>query len=87
LAYPWPGLDLASTPSTAEVLAARTAQSARVRAHLETLDMAALPAEVEVLENGSVPATECVYVILEEAFEHLRYARRDLALLEQRAGA
>jgi hypothetical protein len=87
LAYPWPGLDLTATPSTTEVLAARAAQSAQVRAHLETLDMAALPAEVEVLENGNVPATECVYVILEEAFEHLRYARRDLALLEQRAGA
>jgi hypothetical protein len=68
------------------VLSAWEQLTARVRASFEALDMSALPAEVEVLENGSVPGAECVYVVLEESFEHLRYARRDLAVLEQRAG-
>lgn len=85
--FPWPGLDLSASPTTAEVLSAWDQLAARVRASFEALDMASLPAEVEVLENGQVPATECVYVVLEESFEHLRYARRDLAVLEQRAGS
>lgn len=83
----WPGRDPAASPTTAEVLGARAAQSARVRSYLETLDLAALPPTVEVLEVGQVPTIECVYVVLEESFEHLRYARRDLTVLEQRAGA
>jgi hypothetical protein len=69
------------------VLSAWQHLAARVRASFEALDMSALPPTVEVLENGEVPASECVYVVLEESFEHLRYARRDLAVLEQRAGA
>jgi hypothetical protein len=85
--FPWPGLDLSASPTTAEVLSAWEQLTARVRASFEALDMASLPAEVEVLENGAVPGTECVYVVLEESFEHLRYARRDLAVLEQRAGS
>jgi hypothetical protein len=85
--FPWPGLDLTASPTTAEVLSAWQHLAARVRASFEALDMSALPPTVEVLENGEVPASECVYVVLEESFEHLRYARRDLAVLEQRAGA
>jgi hypothetical protein len=85
--FPWPGLDLSASPITAEVLSAWEQLAALVRASFEALDMASLPAEVEVLQNGAVPGTECVYVVLEESFEHLRYARRDLAVLEQRAGS
>jgi hypothetical protein len=83
--FPWPGLDLTASPTTAEVLSAWQHLAARVRASFESLDMGALPPTVEVLENGEVPGSECVYVVLEESFEHLRYARRDLAVLEQRA--
>ena len=74
-------LDLASEPSLAEVRAVREARCARFTAHLEGLDVAALPTEVDVLENGSVPALMCFHVVLEEEFEHLRYAARDLTLL------
>ena len=52
-----------------------------VRSHIETADEAELQREVEVLENGTTPVLERALVVLEEAFEHLRYARRDLALL------
>ena len=38
--------------------------------------------EVEVLENGTVALIECFHTVFEEAFEHLRYALRDLAQLE-----
>jgi len=34
-----------------------------------------------VLENGTAPALMCFHVVLEEEFEHLRYALRDLDLL------
>jgi hypothetical protein len=37
------------------------------------------------MENGAVPTLECFYAVLEETFEHLRYAVRDLAVLEHRS--
>ena len=40
-----------------------------------------MPETVEVLENGTVPTVMCFHVVLEEEFEHLRYALRDLATL------
>ena len=41
--------------------------------------------DVDVLENGPHPASECVYVVFEEVFAHNRYALRDLAVLEARS--
>jgi hypothetical protein len=79
--FPWPGLDPGVDPSFDEVLAARADRSARFRAYLETITEDETSRPVEVLENGTVPATECVYTIFEEEFEHRRYALRDLASL------
>ena len=77
----WPGLDPAADPSFDEVLAARAEHAARFGAFIGSLDFADLPETVEVLENGTVPAVMCFHVVLEEEFEHLRYALRDLALM------
>jgi hypothetical protein len=82
--FDWPGLDRSASPGVGEVLAIAAAQSERLRAYLAEVDLDALPAETEVLENGTVPTLECFYAVLEETFEHLRYAVRDLTVLEQR---
>lgn len=77
----WPGIDRSSDPSLEEVLAVRAAQAERFRAYLADAADTELPGEATVLENGVVPVQDCLYVVLEEEFEHLRYAVRDLAQL------
>jgi hypothetical protein len=67
------------------VLAITAEQSDRFRQFVAATDLSALPAETEVMENGAVPTLECFYAVLEETFEHLRYAVRDLAVLEHRS--
>jgi hypothetical protein len=84
--FPWPGLDRTATPTYDEVLAARAQRSDRFRAWLDELAAADLTREVEVLENGEVTVLDCVFTVLEEEFEHNRYADRDLAVLESRTG-
>ncbi len=84
--FPWPDLDRDAAPSYDEVLAARAQRVDRFRAWLDELDAADLTREVEVLENGTVTVHDCVFTVLEEEFEHDRYADRDLAVLESRAG-
>jgi uncharacterized damage-inducible protein DinB len=84
--FPWPDLDRDAAPSYDEVLAARAQRTDRFRAWLDELDAADLTREVEVLENGTVTVHDCVFTVLEEEFEHNRYADRDLAVLESRAG-
>lgn len=79
---PFPGLDLSSDPSYEEVLAARADRSERFASCLAALSDDELDREVEIIENGVVPLRECVYTVLEEEFEHRRYALRDLATLE-----
>jgi hypothetical protein len=79
--FGWPGLDRSADPGLDEVLAVRRQRSARFREHLDGLPDADLDRHVDVLENGSNPVRECLHVVLEEEFEHLRYARRDLAAL------
>ncbi len=82
--FPWPGLDLASSPSLSAVLAVRADRAARFGQFLATVDADDLCRPVDVLENGPHPIEECVYTVLEEEFWHLRYARRDLDLLTTR---
>jgi len=77
----WPGVDLTLQPTFDEVLAARAEQHQRFEQFILDLDVATLPETVEVLENGTVPALMCFHVVLEEEFEHLRYATRDLVAL------
>lgn len=81
---PWPGLDRDAAPSYAEVLAARAERADRFRSWLDELDPAHLTREVEVLENGAVTVHHCLLTVLEEEFQHLRYADRDLTVLVTR---
>lgn len=82
--FGWPGLDLDATPSIGDVLEIRSRQDAELDEWLSGRDFSALPAESEVLENGTVPTLMCLHAVLEEEFEHLRYATRDLDLLSGR---
>ena len=77
----WPGLDPAADPRFDDVLATRRQQQDRFDRFIAELDFADLPDTVEISENGSVPAVMCFHVVLEEEFEHLRYALRDLDTL------
>jgi DinB superfamily len=79
--FDFPGLDLASDPTFAEVLAVRANRAGRFREYLDSLDASDLDREVVVLENGRNSVRECVYTVFEEEFWHNRYAQRDLAQL------
>jgi hypothetical protein len=81
LDFPFPGLDLGTTPTLADVLAVRAERSRRFREYLESVTPADLTDQVDVIENGPHPLQECIYTVFEEEFWHLRYARRDLELL------
>jgi hypothetical protein len=73
--FGWPGVDPAADPSFEDAVAAWRDRSGQLRDHLEA---AAVTAEVEVLENGANAVHDCVGVVFEEHFHHLRYALRDL---------
>lgn len=81
LDFGWPDLDLALTPATAEALAAWGDRTGRFREALSSPVTADLDRSIEVLENGANPLRECIFTVFEEAFWHLRYARRDLSEL------
>lgn len=82
--FPWPGIDRDAAPSYDEVLAVRAQRSARFRAWLDELATPDLTRGVEVLENGAATVHDCILTVLEEEFEHHRYADRDLTRLESR---
>jgi hypothetical protein len=79
----WPGLDATAVPTLEDAIAAWRSRSERLHDHLVDLEPAALAVEVTVLENGVCPVQECIGVVLEEHFQHLRYATRDLDRLER----
>jgi hypothetical protein len=80
--FPWPELDREASPSVADVLALRDRRSTRFGEFLATVSPDELDREVDVLENGRVTVRNCVHVVLEEEFHHLRYAVRDLDHLD-----
>ena len=80
----WPGVDRDADPDLAEAQAEWARYAARFTEYLAGLDLAALATESEVLENGTEPTLMCFHVVLEETFEHLRYAMRDLEVLASR---
>ena len=82
LDFPWPGLERDASPSLAEALGVRTDRSTEFHDFLLRLDPAELTCSVEILENGANPLLECIHTVFYEEFWHLRYARRDLAMLE-----
>lgn len=78
LDFGWPGIDRSVNPTLDEVLAVRADQGRRFATFLDGSTDADLTRAVEVLENGTATVSDCVSVVLEEEFEHLRFARRDL---------
>lgn len=85
--FDWPGLVPTASPGVGEILSVRASQSEAWRRYVEEADLQGLPDDIDVMENGRVPTWECFYAVLEEVFEHLRYADRDLAALERRRAA
>jgi hypothetical protein len=78
----WPGRDRSADPTFDEALAVRAGRAERFGEYLAAATDSDLETTVEVLENGPNPIRECIYTVLEEEFEHNRYATRDLAELE-----
>lgn len=87
LDFPFPGLDLTLTPSLSESLAVFADRSAKVRDFIATDATDATGATgdhdrlVDILENGPHSVRDALFTVFEEAFWHLRYARRDLEVL------
>lgn len=98
LALPWdempdiPGVprDRTARPSLDEVLALRADRMAGVRALLSDLTDESLNATTDPVDGPgwpqpiSFPVRECLLCILNEEWEHRRYAERDLAVLAAR---
>jgi DinB superfamily len=82
--FPWPGLDGDAQPSLDEVLEIRSGRVALVRDFLASVSVDALAGTVDVLENGPHSTLDCIHVVFEEEFWHLRYATRDLESMEAR---
>jgi len=80
--YPWPGLDYSLRPSLTAALDVRADRSVRFREFIAAVTVADLARSIDVPENGPHPLAECLYTVFEEEFWHLRYATRDLAVLE-----
>ena len=76
--YPWPGRDVAADPGYDEVRAVRAQRAATFRSFIATVTADELARTTTVLENGEATVEQCVHVVFEEEFEHLRYATRDL---------
>ena len=79
-----PGADMSATPSYAEVLEARADRVAMVRDFLATVTPDELAAARKNPHAPEYPETvlSCVHVVLEEEWEHHRYAVRDLDTIE-----
>jgi hypothetical protein len=84
------GLTLAARPSSAEVVALHRERRARFTDLLLRTTDADLPrVRTAVLSpdwgEESFPVLECLTVVVREHADHLRFAQRDLATLEQRS--
>jgi uncharacterized damage-inducible protein DinB len=83
------GLDPAAAPSLDEVLEVRRARMAQVAQTIsavtrEQLDRVCVPPAAPGHPNRPHSVLECLHVILNEEWEHHRYAVRDLESLEAR---
>jgi uncharacterized protein YjbI with pentapeptide repeats len=87
------GLDMSifatATPSYSEVLEARAGRVAMVREFLATVTSGELAAARRNPHDPECPETtlSCLHVILEEEWEHHRYAVRDLDAIEAKQNA
>ncbi len=75
---PWPGVDVDANPTFEEAVVAWRDRADRLRDYGERVEPAELSAEADVAENGPHAVHDCIGVIFEEHFQHLRYAQRDL---------
>ncbi len=82
LDFGWPNVVRGATPTFDEVLAVRAERVTRFRDYLATVAAAEFDRPVEIIENGTTSLKDCIGVVFEEEFWHLRYAVRDLAILE-----
>lgn len=83
------GIDPAANPSLAEVLEARRSRMDEVKQTIaaltpEELERVCLPPATPGHPNSPHTVLACLHVILNEEWEHHRYAVRDLAALEGR---
>jgi uncharacterized damage-inducible protein DinB len=83
------GVDVAATPSFQEAQTAFADRTAQVRALYDSLTQEAFEAPARRLppwepETRSLPVWRCLGVIANEAWEHHRFAERDLDELERR---
>jgi hypothetical protein len=76
--FGWPGVDVTVTPTLGDAVATWQDRSRLLHRYLDDVDPAALTATVDVLENGTTAVRECIGVVFEEHFHHLRYSLRDL---------
>ena len=74
----WPGIDAAAEPTFDDTVAAWEDCAGRLGDHLVAIVPTSLHDEVVVIENGPTPVHDCIGVVFEEHFQHLRYALRDL---------
>ena len=82
-------ISAAANPSYAQVLEARAGRVAMVRDFLATVssDVLAEPRKNPHDPEHQETTRSCLHVILEEEWEHHRYAVRDLATIEAKRGA
>jgi uncharacterized protein YjbI with pentapeptide repeats len=83
------GIDYSANPSLDEVLAARRERMDAVKETIaaltqEELERICIPPDAPGHPAEAHSVLECLHVILEEEWEHSRYANRDLAILEAR---
>ncbi len=79
------GIDADAAPSYAEILDLRADRVARLREFLDAVTPEQLAQEVEgpIWAGGErLSVIRCLWVILNEECEHLRFAQRDLDLIE-----
>jgi hypothetical protein len=77
----WPGIDATAELSFDDAVAAWEDRADRLRDHLDGIEPSAMHNEVVVIENGPTAVHDCIGVVFEEHFQHLRYALRDLDCL------
>jgi hypothetical protein len=76
--FGWPGIDAFADPTFEDTCAAWLDRWGQLGEYLEDIDPAKLEVEVAVLENGATAVHDCIGIVFEEHFQHLRYATRDL---------
>ena len=79
--FDWPGRDITADPTYDEVRAVRAERAATFGEFIASVSPGEFARTTTVPENGEATVEQCLHVVFEEEFEHLRYALRDLELL------